>query len=94
MMNDQTTTREPSMVTPLGDSSAPKLVVSEDGARLLGALYGAGAAETLDQNRIFAAWLQRQVRSFAVPLRSGVHRAVGSCASCGFSLIDIDLLIS
>lgn len=64
------------------------LVVSEDGARLLGALYGAGTASTLDQNRIFAAWLQRQVL-FAAPLRSGVNRALGSCVSYGFSAIDL-----
>lgn len=31
MMNDQTTNREQVSVTPLGDSSAPKLVLSEDG---------------------------------------------------------------
>lgn len=34
--------------------------VVRDG-RLLGALYGAGPTESLDQNRIFARWLQRRV---------------------------------
>jgi hypothetical protein len=34
--------------------------VVEDG-RLLGFLYGAGAASSLDRNRIFARWLQRKV---------------------------------
>ena len=32
-----------------------------DGTRLWGALYGASAVSTLDQNRIFASWLQRKV---------------------------------
>jgi hypothetical protein len=32
-----------------------------DGTRLFGALYGASAVSSLDQNRIFAAWLQRKV---------------------------------
>jgi hypothetical protein len=32
-----------------------------DGDRVLGALYGAGAAGSLDQNRIFAIWLQKKV---------------------------------
>jgi len=31
------------------------------GRRLLGVLYGAGAKPTLDQNRIFARWLQRRI---------------------------------
>lgn len=31
------------------------------GNQLLGVLYGAGAVETLDQNRIFARWLQKKV---------------------------------
>jgi hypothetical protein len=31
------------------------------GNRLLGALYGASAVETLDQNQIFARWLQKKV---------------------------------
>jgi hypothetical protein len=31
------------------------------GSELLGVLYGAGAVETLDQNRIFARWLQKKV---------------------------------
>ena len=31
------------------------------GTQLLGALYGAGPAESLDQNQIFARWLQRKV---------------------------------
>jgi len=31
------------------------------GDRVLGALYGAGAAGTLDHNRIFAVWLQKKV---------------------------------
>ena len=32
-----------------------------DGARVLGLLYGAGAAPSLDANRIFARWLQKRV---------------------------------
>jgi len=32
-----------------------------DGERLLGYLYGAGAAPELNRNRIFARWLQKQV---------------------------------
>jgi hypothetical protein len=32
-----------------------------DGTRLYGALYGASAVSSLDQNRIFASWLQRRV---------------------------------
>ena len=28
---------------------------------MLGALYGAGATSALDNNRVFAAWLQRHV---------------------------------
>ncbi len=35
------------------------LVVRDD--RVLGALYGAGAAGSLDHNRIFAVWLQKKV---------------------------------
>ena len=31
------------------------------GNQVLGALYGAGAVESLDQNRIFARWLQKRV---------------------------------
>src|SRR5215213_9913663 len=31
------------------------------GSRVLGALYGAGAASSLDANRIFARWLQKKV---------------------------------
>jgi hypothetical protein len=31
------------------------------GNEVLGVLYGAGAVETLDQNRIFARWLQKRV---------------------------------
>jgi hypothetical protein len=31
------------------------------GTRLLGALYGAGPVESLDQNQIFARWLQKKV---------------------------------
>jgi len=31
------------------------------GGRLLGVLYGAGASSSLDQNRIFARWLQKKV---------------------------------
>jgi len=31
------------------------------GSELLGALYGASAVETLDQNQIFARWLQKKV---------------------------------
>jgi hypothetical protein len=31
------------------------------GAQLLGALYGAGPVESLDQNQIFARWLQKKV---------------------------------
>lgn len=37
------------------------LVVDATGSRLLGALYGAGADPALDQNRIFAVWLQKKV---------------------------------
>jgi hypothetical protein len=33
----------------------------QDGTRIYGMLYGAGAVPTLDQNRIFAAWLQKKV---------------------------------
>jgi hypothetical protein len=33
----------------------------QDGSRIYGILYGAGAAPTLDQNRIFARWLQKKV---------------------------------
>jgi hypothetical protein len=32
-----------------------------DGSRVLGLLYGAGAAPSLDANRIFARWLQKRV---------------------------------
>ena len=31
------------------------------GTQLLGALYGAGPVESLDQNQIFARWLQKKV---------------------------------
>jgi hypothetical protein len=33
-----------------------------DGGRVLGFLYGAGDAPSLDRNRIFARWLQKKVR--------------------------------
>ena len=33
----------------------------ERGRRVLGVLYGAGAVKSLDQNRIFARWLQKRV---------------------------------
>lgn len=36
-------------------------VVDASNARILGALYGAGAVPQLDENRVFAAWLQRRV---------------------------------
>ena len=32
-----------------------------NGTQLLGALYGAGPVESLDQNQIFARWLQKKV---------------------------------
>jgi len=32
-----------------------------EGNAILGVLYGASAAETLDQNRIFARWLQKKI---------------------------------
>lgn len=32
-----------------------------NGSRLLGVLYGAGIVDTLDQNRIFARWLQKKL---------------------------------
>jgi hypothetical protein len=32
-----------------------------DGRRVLGCLYGAGAVPSLDQNRLFAKWLQKRV---------------------------------
>jgi hypothetical protein len=35
--------------------------VSSNATRVLGALYGAGATATLDDNRVYAAWLQRHV---------------------------------
>jgi hypothetical protein len=40
------------------------------GNEMLGVLYGAGAVETLDQNRIFARWLQKKV---AITDSSGVQ---------------------
>jgi hypothetical protein len=33
----------------------------QDGTRLYGPLYGAGPVATLDQNQIFASWLQKKV---------------------------------
>ena len=33
----------------------------QDGRRVLGILYGAGAVPSLDQNRIFAKWLQKRI---------------------------------
>jgi hypothetical protein len=48
-----------------------------EGRRVLGVLYGAGAVGSLDQNRIFARWLQKRV---VVETETGtveVDRAVG-----------------
>ncbi len=46
-------------------SGADKYIVAigwvVDGQRLLGALYGAGAVPALNENRIFAKWLQKRV---------------------------------
>jgi hypothetical protein len=53
-----------------GEQDAP-------GRALLGVLYGAGAAKTLDANRIFARWLQRRVVLVA---------GDGTCAESGGSL--------
>jgi hypothetical protein len=36
-------------------------VLVTKGTQLLGALYGAGPAESLDQNQIFARWLQKKI---------------------------------
>jgi hypothetical protein len=36
-------------------------VIDHTATRVLGALYGAGATSALDNNRVFAAWLQRHV---------------------------------
>jgi hypothetical protein len=50
----------------------------QDGARVLGILYGAGAVSALDQNRIFAQWLQKKVIFSNASLRWGdVERAKG-----------------
>ncbi|HEX4417236.1 MAG TPA: hypothetical protein VH165_05015 [Kofleriaceae bacterium] len=43
------------------DSFITSVGLVTDGARLYGALYGASPVSTLDQNRIFASWLQRKV---------------------------------
>ena len=49
-----------------------------DGKAALGVLYGAGAVKSLDQNRIFARWLQKRValKVGAVNITAGA-RAVG-----------------
>ncbi|MEO8799757.1 MAG: hypothetical protein ABI551_17820, partial [Polyangiaceae bacterium] len=50
----------------------------QNGARLYGALYGAGAVTTLDHNRIFAEWLQKKVIFANSSVRWGdVERAKG-----------------
>lgn len=41
-------------------------VTDSSSSSVLGALYGASSVPTLDQNRIFAAWLQRQVLFYGV----------------------------
>lgn len=50
----------------------------QDGKRLYGALYGAGAVGSLDQNRIFAAWLQKKVLFTNASVRWGdIEHGVG-----------------
>ncbi|MEO8801242.1 MAG: hypothetical protein ABI551_25340, partial [Polyangiaceae bacterium] len=50
----------------------------QNGARLYGALYGAGAVTALDHNRIFAEWLQKKVIFVNSSVRWGdVERAKG-----------------
>ena len=50
----------------------------QDGKRLHGALYGAGAVSSLDHNRIFAEWLQKKVIFTNTAVRWGdVERAKG-----------------
>ena len=47
--------------TALDDKFITSLGFVTDGKRLFGALYGASSVSTLDQNCIFASWLQRKV---------------------------------
>lgn len=51
------------LATSAGDADRHIVAVGwvTDGERLYGFLYGAGAAASLDQNRIFARWLQKKV---------------------------------
>jgi hypothetical protein len=54
----------PSLLFPhtgTADSFITSIGLVTDGTRLYGALYGASAVPSLDQNRIFASWLQRKV---------------------------------
>jgi hypothetical protein len=48
-----------------------------DGSRLYGALYGASAVSSLDQNRIFASWLQRKVTFQNAATFLGANQSVG-----------------
>ena len=49
----------------------------QPGRRVLGVLYGAGAAPTLDQNRIFAVWLQKRIIVEAEGERVEFDRSLG-----------------
>jgi hypothetical protein len=73
------------LCTKLGDADAHIVSVGfvvagaqeAAGRRVLGFLYGAGAAPSLDANRIFARWLQKRVVITIGDEQCGPNRAIG-----------------
>ena len=63
-------------------------VVDESSSTLRGALYGAGAVPQLDNNRVFAAWLQRRVLFISSngTVIWGAGMMVGKCV-CVFNIV-------
>lgn len=56
-------------------------VVDHNATRVLGALYGAGATKGLDNNRVFAAWLQRHVLFVGTGTDAGTTWGLGGADS-------------
>lgn len=59
------------------DAYITSIGLVSDGARLYGALYGASAVSSLDQNRIFATWLQRRAIFTNASTRLAANQSLG-----------------
>ena len=74
-----------------GDGGATR-----NATRVLGALYGAGAIHALDNNRVFAAWLQRHVLFEVRRGRGGAQvRRISMCSGnvCMWARVRVLVLV-